>query len=109
MFAVSGLGRFSASFSNVLYASTVYWKTVLSCWLVRMAGVASITVIRPSGGVGSGGWGVGVESESRVSRDSRVFLPHPTPYTPPPHSIFATFKITSPSSFDWHDRRYGAS
>src|SRR5438270_1871602 len=64
MFAVSGLGRCSASFSNVLYASTVYWKTVLSCWLVRMAGVASITVIGSSG--------VGRRVSENLISDSRL-------------------------------------
>src|SRR5258706_5209342 len=48
MFAVSGFGRFSASFSNVLYASMVYWKRVLSCWLVRVTSVASTVVIYAS-------------------------------------------------------------
>src|SRR5207244_12063139 len=40
-----GLGRFSASFSNVLYASTVYWNMRPSCCSLSVAVVSTAVML----------------------------------------------------------------
>ena len=85
---VIGLCRFSASFSNVLYASTVYWRRRARFCAVRVVVWVSTAVICTPG--------------CRVARLSGclVCLITRQPDNPTtPHSIFATFTTTSPINF----------